>query len=132
MSLKLELIAVEFPIGYDIELVKSFINSHDKLKYNEKFHFKNHESQIIFQSKKHFDFQTSKTIKHDFLFGDDVFQHTPTFIFSTENPELTLKKMAPRGSKVAGTETGRGHKSKKACTSCVSNCCHLEDNTQAQ
>jgi hypothetical protein len=44
MSLKLELIAVEFPVGYPIDLVKSFVTSHDKIKYNEKFHFKNPET----------------------------------------------------------------------------------------
>ena len=41
MSLKLEHIAVEFPVGYAIELVKSFIATNDKVKFNEKFHFKN-------------------------------------------------------------------------------------------
>jgi len=47
MSLKLELIALEFPIGYSIDLVKSFIASYDKIKFNEKLHFKGPETQII-------------------------------------------------------------------------------------
>jgi hypothetical protein len=56
MSLKLELIAIEFPIGYHIDLVKSFINSYDKINYNEKLHFKNPTTQIIVQKKKYTDF----------------------------------------------------------------------------
>jgi len=86
MSLKLELIAIEFPVGYDIELVKAFIISYDKIKFNEKLHFKNPTTQIILQKKKYIDFIDSKTLKHEVKFGDDEFQHTATLIFSTENP----------------------------------------------
>jgi hypothetical protein len=41
MSLKLELIGVEFPIGYSKDLIMSFINTYDKIKYKEKLHMKN-------------------------------------------------------------------------------------------
>ena len=44
MSLKLELIAVEFPVGYPLELVKTFMIAHDKIKFNEKLHFKNFDT----------------------------------------------------------------------------------------
>lgn len=40
MSLKLELIGVEFPIGYSKELILSFINTYDKIEYREKLHLK--------------------------------------------------------------------------------------------
>jgi len=96
-----------------------FIQTHDKIKYNEKFHFKNGETQIIFQSKKFFDNPESSSLKKEVEFGDEFFKHKATLIFSTKDPELVLVKMAPRGSKVAGTETGRGHKSKKACKHCA-------------
>ena len=79
---------------------------------------------MIVQAKKHLNFVESKTLKHEVKFGDSEFQHTATLYFSTENPEITLIKMAPRGSKVAGTPTGRGHKSQKACQSCTSACNH--------
>ena len=86
MSLKLELIAIEFPVGYAIDLIKSFIISYDKIKYNEKLHFKNPSTQIILQKKKYIDFVDSKTLKHEVKFGDEEFQHTATLIFSTESP----------------------------------------------
>lgn len=40
MSLKLELIGVEFPIGYSKDLIMSFINTYDKINYKEKLHLK--------------------------------------------------------------------------------------------
>jgi hypothetical protein len=38
MSIILKLIAVEFPAHYDNELIKCFVNSHDKMTYSEKLH----------------------------------------------------------------------------------------------
>jgi hypothetical protein len=40
MSIKLELIAVAFPLNYTLELIKTFLLTNDRIKYNEKLHFK--------------------------------------------------------------------------------------------
>jgi len=46
MSIKLELIAVAFPLTYNMELIKCFLQTNDKIKYNEKLHFKQTTSEI--------------------------------------------------------------------------------------
>jgi len=47
MSLKLELIGVEFPIGYSKDLVMAFIYTYDKINYKEKLHLKNADYQMV-------------------------------------------------------------------------------------
>lgn len=41
MSLKLELIAVEFPIGYSKELIQAFVISYNRIIFKDSLHIKN-------------------------------------------------------------------------------------------